>query len=81
VLLVILCHITYYPEIIFCLIGRHVSSEIKCALTLLQLLTEETEARKKFEKFAKGDTEQMWSAFQKSFDEQMKHMKEAHLVR
>ena len=36
--------------------------------------------RKKLEKFAKGDAEQMWTAFEKLLDKEMKRMQDAHVV-
>jgi len=41
---------------------------------------EEKEARKKFEKHASGDTEQMWTSFKKSFNQELKQIKDARMV-
>jgi len=46
----------------------------------LQLLTDEIEARKKFDNFTEGDKEQKWIAFKKSFDQEMKHVKDTLVV-
>jgi len=44
------------------------------------MLIEDREARKKFEKTSKDDNEQMWIAFKKLFDDEMKRMRDAHVV-
>jgi len=46
----------------------------------LQLLSEEKEARKKIEKCTVSDTERMWTSFKKSFNEELKQMRDAHVV-
>jgi len=41
---------------------------------------EEKEGRKKFEKHTSGDTEQMWTSFKNSFNQELKQLKDAHMV-